>query len=128
MTKNQIRSPGAPEPVGPYSLAVSAGGFIFVSGQLGVDPSTGTMPPSVEAQAGRALSNLEAVLQAGGSSMDRVVKTTIFLADMKDFAAVNRVYAGCFREPFPARAAFQVAGLPLGALVEIEAVALSGRE
>lgn len=128
MTKSQIRAAGAPEPVGPYSQAVSAGGFIFASGQLGVDPSTGAMPPSVEAQAGQALNNLRAVLEAGGSSMDRVVKTTIFLADMKDFSAVNRVYAGCFREPFPARAAFQVAGLPLGGLVEIEAVALSGRE
>lgn len=128
MTKSQIRASGAPEPVGPYSQAVSAGGFIFASGQLGVDPATGTMPPGVESQAEQALGNLRAVLEAGGSSMDRVVKTTVLLADMKDFAAVNRIYAGFFREPFPARAAFQVAGLPLNALVEIEAVALSGRE
>ena len=128
MTTTLIRASGAPAPVGPYSQAVSAGGFIFASGQLGVDPSTGTMLPTVEAQAEQALKNIRAVLEAGGSSLDLVLKTTVFLADMKDFAPVNRVYAGFFREPFPARAAFQVAGLPLGGLVEIEAVALSGRE
>ncbi len=128
MTKNCITTEGAPKPVGPYSQAVSAGGFVFTAGQLGVDPSTGAMPPTVEAQAEQALKNLRAVLEAGGSSMDRVLKTTVLLADMKDFAVVNRVYADFFREPFPARSAFQVAGLPLGALVEIEAVAFSGRK
>jgi 2-iminobutanoate/2-iminopropanoate deaminase len=86
------------------------------------------MPPTVEEQAELALDNLRAVLEAGGSSLDRVVKTTVLLADMKDFARVNGVYARYFTEPFPARAAYQVAGLPLGGLVEIEAVALSGRD
>ncbi len=128
MTKTQVRSDSAPAPVGPYSQAVLTEGLLFASGQLGINPATGAMPPTVEEQAELALSNLKAVLEAGGSSLDRVVKTTVLLADMKDFARVNGVYARCFTEPFPARAAYQVAGLPLGGLVEIEAVALSGRD
>jgi len=126
--KTQVRSSSAPAPVGPYSQAILAGGLVFVSGQLGINPATGTMPPTVEEQAELALENLKAVLEAGGSSLDRVVKTTVLLADMKDFARVNGVYARYFSEPFPARAAYQVAGLPLGGLVEIEATALSGRD
>lgn len=128
MTKAQVRSSSAPAPVGPYSQAVLTEGFVFASGQLGIDPATGSMPPAVEAQAELALDNLKAVLEAGGSSLDRVVKTTVLLADMKDFAKVNGIYARYFTEPFPARAAYQVAGLPLGGLVEIEAIALSGRD
>ncbi len=128
MAKVEVRSSGAPAPVGPYSQAVAAAGLVFVSGQLGVDPGSGTMAGSVEEQADLALRNLKAVLEAGGSSLDRVVKTTVFLADMKDFTRVNGVYARYFSEPYPARAAFQVAGLPLGGLVEIEALALSGRD
>ncbi len=128
MTRTQVRSSSAPAPVGPYSQAILAGGLVFVSGQLGINPATGTMPPTVEEQAELALENLKAVLEAGGSSLDRVVKTTVLLADMKDFARVNGVYARYFSEPFPARAAYQVAGLPLGGLVEIEATALSGRD
>jgi 2-iminobutanoate/2-iminopropanoate deaminase len=128
MTKTQVRSSSAPAPVGPYSQAVLTEGFLFASGQLGINPATGAMPPTVEEQAELALDNLRAVLEAGGSSLDRVVKTTVLLADMKDFARVNGVYARYFTEPFPARAAYQVAGLPLGGLVEIEAVALSGRD
>ncbi|MFO7626604.1 MAG: RidA family protein [Candidatus Fermentibacteraceae bacterium] len=128
MTKTQVRSSSAPAPVGPYSQAVLTEGLVFASGQLGIDPSTGVMPPTVEEQAELALDNLKAVLEAGGSSLDRVVKTTVLLADMKDFARVNGIYARYFTEPFPARAAYQVAGLPLGGLVEIEAVALSGRD
>lgn len=127
MTKTQVRSEKAPAPVGPYSQAVLTEGLIFASGQLGIDPATGQMPPTVEAQAELALDNLKAVLEAGGSSLDRVLKTTVLLADMKDFGRVNGIYARYFAEPFPARAAYQVAGLPLGGLVEIEAVALSGR-
>jgi len=126
--KTQVRSSSAPAPVGPYSQAILAGGLVFVSGQLGINPATGTMPPTVEEQAELALDNLKAVLEASGSSLDRVVKTTVLLADMKDFARVNGVYARYFSEPFPARAAYQVAGLPLGGLVEIEATALSGRD
>lgn len=128
MTKTQVRSDSAPAPVGPYSQAVLTEGLVFASGQLGINPATGAMPPTVEEQAELALNNLKAVLEAGGSSLDRVVKTTVLLADMKDFARVNGVYARYFTEPFPARAAYQVAGLPLGGLVEIEAVALSGRD
>jgi 2-iminobutanoate/2-iminopropanoate deaminase len=128
MTKTQVRSSSAPAPVGPYSQAVLTEGLLFASGQLGINPATGSMPPTVEEQAELALDNLRAVLEAGGSSLDRVVKTTVLLADMKDFARVNGVYARYFTEPFPARAAYQVAGLPLGGLVEIEAVALSGRD
>jgi len=128
VTRTQVRSSSAPAPVGPYSQAILAGGLVFVSGQLGINPATGTMPPTVEEQAELALDNLKAVLEASGSSLDRVVKTTVLLADMKDFARVNGVYARYFSEPFPARAAYQVAGLPLGGLVEIEATALSGRD
>jgi len=114
MTKTQVRSNSAPAPVGPYSQAVLTEGFVFASGQLGIDPATGSMPPTVEAQAQLALDNLKAVLEEGGSSLDRVVRTTVLLADMKDFAKVNGIYARYFTEPFPARAAYQVAGLPLG--------------
>ncbi len=128
MTKTQVRSNSAPAPVGPYSQAILTEGFVFASGQLGINPATGAMPPTVEEQAEQALNNLRAVLEAGGSALDRVVKTTVLLADMKDFAKVNGIYARYFTEPFPARAAYQVAGLPLGGLVEIEAVALSGRD
>ena len=119
----------APAPVGPYSQAVLAGGFVFVSGQLGIDPSSGRLEEGVEAQADRALANLEAVLSAAGLSTRDVVKTTVLLSDMGDFARVNARYALHFAEPFPARAAFAVRALPLGALVEIEAVAsASSRE
>lgn len=128
MTRTQVRSSNAPVPVGPYSQAVLTDGLVFASGQLGINPATGIMPSTVEEQAELALDNLRAVLEAGGSSMDRVVKTTVLLSDMKDFGRVNGVYTRYFTEPFPARAAYQVAGLPLGGLVEIEAIALSGRD
>jgi len=126
--KMPIRSEGAPAPVGPYSQAISAAGLVFVSGQLGIDPASGKMPPTVEEQAELALKNLESVLEAGGSCLDSVLKTTVLLADMKDFSRVNSIYSRFFKEPFPARAAYQVAGLPLGGLVEIEAIALSGKD
>jgi 2-iminobutanoate/2-iminopropanoate deaminase len=95
-----------------------------VSGQLGIDPTTGRLEDGVEAQAGRALANLEAILAEAGASTSDVAKTTVLLADMADFAGVNSIYAGHFAQPFPARAAFAVKTLPLGALVEIEAVAV----
>lgn len=123
-----IRTDKAPSPVGPYSQAVLAGGFVFVSGQLGIDPSSGRLEEGVEAQAGRALDNLEAVLSAAGLSTRQVVKTTVLLADMADFARVNARYALHFSEPYPARAAFAVKTLPLGALVEIEAVAVNPKD
>lgn len=119
-----IATPLAPRPVGPYSQAVRAGDLLFVSGQLGIDPASGRLEDGVEAQAERALSNLEAILVEAGALPRDVAKTTVLLADMSDFSKVNAVYAGHFNEPFPARAAFAVKALPLNALVEIEAVAI----
>ncbi|GFH63172.1 MAG: putative enamine/imine deaminase [Candidatus Desulfovibrio kirbyi] len=114
------RAPGA---VGPYSQAIAVGGLIFTSGQLPMDPATKTMPEDIRAQAKNSLTNVKNILEAGGSDLAKVVKTTIFLADIKDFAAVNEVYATFFAKPFPARSCFAVKNLPLGAKVEIEAVA-----
>lgn len=116
----------APKPVGPYSQAITADGVVFVSGQLGM--AGGELAADAPGQARLALENMRSILEAAGASMEDVVKTTVLLADMNDFAAVNAVYAEFFTEPFPARAAYQVAGLPLGAAVEIEAVALMKEE
>jgi 2-iminobutanoate/2-iminopropanoate deaminase len=125
MTRTVISSPDAPAAVGPYSQAIATDGFVFTSGQLGLDPATGGfVEGGVEAQAERALRNLGAVLEAAGSSFDEVVKATIFLVDMADFAAVNAVYARFMPTPPPARSTVQVAALPLGARVEIDLVAL----
>lgn len=122
-----ISTGGAPAAIGPYSQAVVAGGLVFVSGQIPLDPATGELVPGgAGAQAGRALASLRAVLEAAGSGLDRVVKTTVFLTDLADFAAVNAVYSGFFPADPPARATVQVAALPRGAAVEIEAVALAG--
>jgi 2-iminobutanoate/2-iminopropanoate deaminase len=119
----------APRPLqgAPYSQAVAAGGMVFCSGQLGLDPETGGLVDGgVAAQAARALDNLRGVLEAAGSSLERVVKTTVFVTDLGDFATVNAVYAGFFTGEPPARSTVQVAALPAGGLVEIEAVALAG--
>jgi 2-iminobutanoate/2-iminopropanoate deaminase len=124
----QVETNAAPAAVGPYSQAIRAGNLIFTAGQVGADPATGTLADGVAAQADRALRNLTAILDAAGSSLDRVTKTTIFLVDVRDFAAVNEVYARHFSPPFPARSTVGVKELPLGALVEIEAVALSSEE
>jgi len=125
--KRAVTTDGAPKAIGPYSQAVVAGGFVFCSGQIPLDPATGEMVAGdVEAQTRRVLENLRAVLEAAGSGLDRVVKTTVFLADMGDFPAMNQVYAGFFGDVPPARAAVEVAALPKGARVEIEAVALAG--
>ncbi len=105
------RAPGA---VGPYSQAIAVGGLIFTSGQLPMDPATKTMPEDIRAQAKNSLTNVKNILEAGGSELAKVVKTTIFLADIKDFAAVNEVYATFFAKPFPARSCFAVKSLPLG--------------
>ncbi len=114
----------APAAVGPYSQGIRAGDFVFTAGQLGLDPATGKLVEGgVEAQAQRALINLKAVLEAAGSSLERVVKVTVFLHDISDFKAVNGVYAQFFGANPPARSAVQVAALPLGGLVEIEAIA-----
>ena len=125
MNKQSIRTPDAPAAIGPYSQGIAAGGFVFVSGQLPLDPSSGVFPEGIAAQTRQSLKNLRAVLLAAGTDLDRVVKTTVFLKDMNDFAAMNAVYAEAFgAENCPARAAVEVARLPKDALVEIEAIAL----
>jgi 2-iminobutanoate/2-iminopropanoate deaminase len=123
MTRQAIQTNGAPAPVGPYSQAIRSGDSVYCSGQVGLDPLTGELVDGLEAQAERALRNLQAVLDAAGLGFDDVVKTTIFLADVKDFAAVNAIYARFMPEPPPARSTIGVGGLPKGALVEIEAIA-----
>ncbi len=120
-----IATSAAPAAIGPYSQAVVAGNLLFVSGQIPLEPESGELVGGdIESQTRRVLDNLKAIIQAAGADMDRVVKTTIFLADMNDFAAVNRVYAEYFKATLPARATVQVAGLPKGVPVEIEAVVL----
>lgn len=123
--RNQVETSGAPGAIGPYSQGIRAGGLVFTAGQTGSDPGTGELADGVAAQADRALRNLTAILDAAGVSLDRVVKTTIFLTDMADFAAVNEVYARHFSAPYPARSTVTVKALPKGALVEIEAVAVA---
>ncbi len=126
MTRQAVTTANAPAAIGPYSQAISLDGFVFCSGQLGLDPSTGELVDGVEAQADRSLRNLAAVLDAAGLTMADVVKTTIFLADIADFAAVNAVYARYMPDPPPARSTVAVAALPKGGRVEIEAVARRG--
>lgn len=126
MERRIVVADGAPRAIGPYSQAVVAGGFVFCSGQIALDPATGELAggDDVAAQARQVMENLRAVLEAAGSSLDRVVRTTIYLADLGDFARVNDVYGSCFGADPPARATVGVAALPRGALVEIDAVAL----
>jgi len=125
MNKRVIKTEQAPPAIGPYSQAVVAGGLIFAAGQIPLDPGTAELVPGdVRVQTRRALDNLKAVLEAAGSSMDGVVKTTVFLRDLNDFGAMNEVYGQYFRESPPARSTVQVAKLPRDAAVEIEAVAL----
>jgi len=122
--KQAVSSPGAPKAIGPYSQAVRAGQLLFVSGQVPLDPATGQMVEGdIAAQTRRVFDNLGAVLKAGGRSFADVVRTTVFLADMNDFAAVNEVYGTYFTEPYPARATVQVARLPKDARVEIDVIA-----
>lgn len=120
----QISTTAAPAAIGPYSQAMKVGNLVFASGQLGLDPKTGEFPEGgVEAQAEQALTNVKNLLAAAGTSIDNVVKTTVFLADIADFAAVNAIYAKYFTEPFPARSAVAVKSLPKGGLVEVEVIA-----
>jgi 2-iminobutanoate/2-iminopropanoate deaminase len=125
MTRHAVSTAGAPAAIGPYSQAIVAGGFVFCSGQVGLDPTSGNLTEGgVEAQAERALRNLSAVLDAAGCSLADVVKTTVFLADIADFATVNAVYARFMPDPPPARSTFAVAALPKGARIEVEAIAV----
>jgi 2-iminobutanoate/2-iminopropanoate deaminase len=122
--KQAISSPGAPKAIGPYSQAVKAGQLLFLSGQVALDPATGQMVEGdIAEQTRRVFENLGAVLAAANRSFADVVRTTVFLADMKDFAAMNEIYGQYFREPYPARATVQVARLPKDARVEIDLIA-----
>lgn len=121
--KKEINTPAAPAAIGPYSQAIEANGFVYVSGQLPINAADGTMPEDIKAQTRQSLENLKAILAQRGLTLDNVVKTTVLLADMSLFVPMNEVYAEYFKAPFPARAAFAVKELPKKALVEIEAVA-----
>jgi 2-iminobutanoate/2-iminopropanoate deaminase len=119
-----VSSDAAPRAIGPYSQAVRAGSLLFVSGQIALDPATGTMVDGdIAAQTHRVLANLRAILEAGGATLDQVVRTTVYLADMDDFAAVNEIYGTYFSSPAPARATVQAARLPKDARVEIDVIA-----
>jgi 2-iminobutanoate/2-iminopropanoate deaminase len=122
--REAVSSPGAPAAIGPYSQAIRAGSLLFVSGQIPIDPESGAMVEGdIAVQTHRVLRNLAAILQAAGSSLDRVVRTTVYLADMGDFAAMNDVYGTYFTSPAPARATIQAARLPKDARVEIDLIA-----
>ena len=121
--KKAIESKEAPAAIGPYSQAIRAGGMVYVSGMLGIDPADGNLKATVTEQAEQALKNLSAVLKEAGTDTGSVVKTTVFLTDMGAFAAVNEIYARYFTSPFPARSCVQVSALPKGGAFEIEAIA-----
>ena len=122
--KKQINTVNAPAAIGPYCHATEANGFIFTSGQLGFDPETGKLREGVEAQARQSFTNLKTVLESAGSSLDDVLKTTVFVADLADFGKVNAIYAEFFGPNYPARSCVQVAALPAGGLVEAEVIAV----
>lgn len=122
--KRVINTEKAPSAIGPYSQAIMAGNTVFTSGQIPVNPATGEVPEGIEAQAVQALENLKHVLDAAGCSMADVVKTTVFIKDMGSFPVINKIYSTYFVEPFPARSCVEVAQLPKGVLIEIEAVAV----
>jgi 2-iminobutanoate/2-iminopropanoate deaminase len=125
--RRAVRTEKAGGAIAAYSQAMVGGGLVFVAGSLGVDPASGELVAGgAGAQATQAIANLTAILDAAGSSLDRVLKTTIFLVDMEDFSAVNEAYAAAFPQPYPARSTFAVAALPRGGRVEIECVALAG--
>jgi 2-iminobutanoate/2-iminopropanoate deaminase len=125
MEREVIRTDGAPQPIGPYVQAVRVGQFVFTAGQIPLDPASGRMVEGgIEEQTERVLENLKAILEAAGSSLSRVVRTTCFLADLEDFAAFNRIYAKYFGENPPPRTTVQAARLPAGALVEIDCIAV----
>lgn len=124
MSQEIIQTSQAPAAVGPYSQAIKTGQFVFVSGQLGLDPKTGSLADGLEAQTKQILANLTSILRESGGDINNVVKTTIFLTDMADFSTVNAIYAEAFSDAPPARSTVAVASLPLNGLIEIEAIAV----
>ncbi len=128
MPKDTVRTDKAPAAIGPYAQGTKVGGFVFTSGQIALDPATGALVSGgTEAETRQVMKNLVAVLEAGGASPKDVVKTTIFLQDLQDFSLVNAIYGETFADSLPARSTVQVAGLPRGARVEIEAIAFVGQ-
>ena len=120
----KVTTPNAPAAIGPYSQGIIAGGLLFASGQIPLDPATGTIVSGgIEAQAHQAFTNVKNLVEAAGTTMSAVLKVTVFMADMADFAAVNAIYAQYFTEPYPARSAVEVKSLPKGALIEVEVIA-----
>lgn len=122
--KTQISTTAAPGAIGPYSQAIDTGAMLFASGQIPINPADGSIPEGITAQTKQSLANVKAILAEAGLTVDNVVKTTVFLADMGDFAAMNEVYAEVFTAPFPARSAVAVKTLPKNVLVEIEVIAV----
>ncbi len=118
----QISTTTAPAAIGPYSQAIVSGNIMFCSGQIPINPATGEIPQGVEAQAEQALTNVKNLIESAGSSIDNVIKTTVFIKDMNDFAKINEIYAKYFTEPFPARSCVEVARLPKDVLLEVEAI------
>ena len=121
--KKVISTTKAPAAIGPYSQAIEANGFVFASGQIPVDPETGVIPEGIEAQAEQVMKNMKNLLEAAGTSIDQVVKTTVFIKEMNDFGKINEIYKKYFKEPFPARSCVEVARLPKDVLLEVEAIA-----
>ena len=122
MSKQNVHTAAAPAAIGPYSQAIRAGNTVYLSGQIGLDPATGALREGIEAQARQVFANLKAVTEAAGASLDDVVKLSVLLADMGDFAKVNEIMAAHFKPPYPARATYQVAALPRGARIEVEGI------
>lgn len=121
--KKVIATTSAPGAIGPYSQAIDTGSFVYASGQIPINPATGDIPEDIKEQTAQSLANVKAILAEAGLTTDNVVKTTVFLADMNDFAAMNEVYASVFTAPYPARSAVAVRELPKGVMVEIEVIA-----
>ena len=122
MSRQAIQTAAAPAAIGPYSQAIRAGNTVYLSGQIGLDPATGSLREGVEAQAHQVFTNLKAVADAAGGSLAQIVKLTVLLADLADFARLNDIMTAHFKPPYPARATYQVAGLPRAARIEVEAI------
>lgn len=118
----EIKTTNAPAAIGPYSQAIQTGNMLFTSGQIPINPATGEIPSGVEAQARQALTNVKNLIEASGGSIDNVVKTTVFIKDMNDFAKINEIYAEFFTEPYPSRSCVEVARLPKDVLLEVETI------